>query len=71
MFRIVRLAQEEVPQSELLRFYFQVLDDGDDGLPPALWISRNLGMGDVFCRETVFLLLCALFVSCITCRNSK
>jgi hypothetical protein len=33
VFRVVELAQEEIPEAELACLHFELLDDGDDRLP--------------------------------------
>lgn len=53
--RVVRLAQEEVPQAELLSLRLEVDQDRDDGLPPRLRVRRELRMRDSHCGVDILL----------------
>lgn len=55
MFRVVRLAEEQVPKSELAGFDFEVLYYRNDGLPALDRVGRDLRMGD-FARRYGFVL---------------
>lgn len=56
MLWIVRFAEEEVPQPELLCLDLQVFDDRDDGLPSLLVVRGQLGMSNFDSRLYFFLL---------------
>lgn len=44
MLRVMRLAEEEVPQPKLTCFHLQLLDHRNHGLPSLYRIFRNLRM---------------------------
>lgn len=52
MFRVMQLAQKQVPQPPLLGLSLEILDDGGDDLPPLYGIVRDLSVVKVFGRET-------------------
>jgi hypothetical protein len=44
MFRIMGLAEEQVPETALLGLLFQLLNHWDDCFPPLFWIIRQLDL---------------------------
>jgi hypothetical protein len=57
MFRVVGLAEKQVPETELLRFHFELLDDGNHSLPALDLVRRDLGMGQLASRKNLLLRL--------------
>jgi hypothetical protein len=56
VFRVVLLAQKEVPQSSSFGLFLELFHDGDDGRPSFLkGVFRKLGVVEVFRGKTVVL----------------
>jgi hypothetical protein len=52
---IVCLAQEEVPQTQLLGLLLELSNDRDDGLPSLHWVLGQLQMGKLLSRSDFLL----------------